>query len=470
MKSLRPLLALLLALLALAVLPATGAPAPGPEEPLIEGEPFQPSQVPVPGVPQPPARAALTFWCSPHPREAGWAVQVTRAWNALHPDQTVRLQALPQDRLAEDVIREAIQSKTTPDLTNHLFPVNAHEFAAMGGLLPLDGQPALLQHLAQRCGPGADTPFRSPDGKLYQFPWKNNPVLLQFNDALFRRYGLSPARTYSEFLATGQRLASSPTGHKIWLWAPSPANKFWRRYYDFFPLFLAASGGQGLLTPEGRANFDNEAGVGVMEFLARLYRSQAAPTRPVLDDPEQQVRAFVKADLAMMMTGPWGIDDVLDAGSDEVSFDFTGLPVPDDYPADRPVWSYGNFRGWGIFSTCENPALAAEFIRFATGREHDLALMQTALQLPYRQGLLEDPEFVTALQQVPAPLAKFALQSRWCRPVDNQPYFNEVLKILSDEMVACAVEGKKTPQEAVREAARRTNLLAEQRARASAAP
>lgn len=436
-----------------------------PEGPLIESDPLGPSALPGAMEPAPQAEPALTFWCSPYPRETGWAVQVTREWNALHPEAPVRLQALPADRLAEDVFREAIERGDTPDLTNHLFPVNVHEFAARGALLPLDDLPELMDHLRARSGEGADRPFRSADGHLYQFPWKNNPILFQYNAALFRRYGLTPARTYSEFLEGARRL---PRGTHLMYVSPAP-EKFWKRYYDFFPLYVAASGGRGLLTPEGRADFDNPAGVAVMSFLRDLYAAGASPTRPLYDEAEDQTRAFVENRLATMLTGPWSIEQVRDAGGEEVFFDFAPLPVPDRYPLDRPVFTYGNFRNFGIFSSCRRVDLAVEFIRFATDRERDLVLFQATSQLPYRRDLQEDPEFAAALQRAPAPLAKFTLQSRWVQPVDNVPWFNEVLQILTDELVACALEGTRTPEEAIREAARRTDALAVRR-QASSTP
>lgn len=450
----------------LAWLPASVGAAAAPEEqPIIESDPFDPSTLPGPSSSPTPGEVApaLTFWCSAFPLEQGWAVRVTHEWNALHPDRPVRLQALPPDRLAEDVFREAIKNGTTPDVTNHLFPVNAHEFASQGALLPLDADAALMQHLAARSGAGADGPFRSPDGHLYQLPWKNNPILFQYNLELFRRSGVQAPRTYTEFLDAGRQLAGG--SEKTWLWSPSPTAKFWERYYDFFPLFLAASGGQGLLTADGRANFDNEAGLAVMQFLSDLYREGAVPRTPQYDDAPQQIQGFLKDQLAMIMTGPWNIEEIRDAGGEKVTFDFVGMPVPDGYPADKPVFTYGNFRNWGIFKSCRNPALASEFMRFATSRENDLEFLRTANQLPYRQGLTEDPEFVVALQRGPATLSKFALQSPWVRPVDNVPYLNDVLGILSEELVASAVEGRKTPRQALSDAAARTNRLAEARKR-----
>ncbi len=447
-----------LALIALLLCLVAPLRAEEPNQPIIEEEDWtnvQPAVDPSLDGHKP----ALTWWCGPYAEEVGWAVQVANRWNQLHPDQPVELRSLPPRKLAEDVFREAIAAGNTPDITNFLFPTNAHEFAAKGALVPLDSVPGMLDYLKARCGANADVPFRSPDGKLYQFPWKGNPLMMQYNAALFRRYNLRPPRTYSEFLQSARVLQAASRAEKraLYLWAPNPANQFWQRYYDFYPLYLAASGGKSLLTPDGKAAFDNPAGVQVMAFLRDLYQQGLAPEQNVFPDDLDQVRAFSDGNLGMMLTGPWNIMQVRDQAGEEFQFDFAQLPVPDGSQPSEPVFSYGNYRNFGMFSTCKDQALAAEFIRFATSRESDLGFLYSALQLPVRDDLEEEPLFVLALQQSPAPLLKFAVQGRWEQPVGNVADFNQVLQILSDELIACAVQNKKTPEQAVHDAARRVD-------------
>ncbi len=403
----------------------------------------------------------LTFWCSPYPLGTGWAVRVTRRWNSLHPDKAVLLRALPPDRLAEDVFREAIKNGTTPDVTNHLFPPNVQEFVAAGALLPLDNFPELMEHLKERVGIEQIEDFRSPDGRLYQFPGKNNPIMFQYNVRLFRQYGITVPRSYSEFIAAGKRLRETMARDDSWFWAPSPTEKFWKRYYDFVTLYIAASGGKSLLTSDGKAAFDNPDGVAVMSFLADLYKNRLAPREDLYPDNPDKVKAFVAGRLAMLLTGPWNIEVVRDVGGEDVLFDFAPPPVPDVYGRSRPVFTYGNYRNFGIFASCKHPDIAAEFIRFATSRESDLEFLRATWQLPCRRDLYKDPEFASVLNQAPSYLSKFALQSQWVRPVDNAPHLNQVLHIISRQLVECAVERKKTPQQAVHTAAVLSNKVAE---------
>ena len=79
--------------------------------------------------------------------------------------------------------------------------------------------------------------YRSPDGGLYQMPWKANPVMIIYNRAIFEEAGLDPDNpplaTYDEFLATAQTLVDEG-GVQAAIW-PSPAGEFFQPWFDFYP-------------------------------------------------------------------------------------------------------------------------------------------------------------------------------------------------------------------------------------------
>jgi multiple sugar transport system substrate-binding protein len=53
----------------------------------------------------------------------------------------------------------------------------------------------------------------------------------------------------------------------------------------------------------------------------------------------------------------------------------------------------------------------------------------------------------------------FARQARHLRGIDSSPNMKEVLDLISQEYEACVVFGKKTPVEAIQDAAQAVNLL-----------
>lgn len=402
----------------------------------------------------PPPRVVLSMWCSPYAAEAGWAIEMVSLWNRTHPDVQVRLRKMPSERVAEDVIRDAIRDGKTPDLCAHMFPVNVHEFVKMGGLLPLDPYPSLLRASAARSGSG--DAFRSSDGRLYQIPWKCNPIMLQYNKALIS--GGRPPRTYGEFLAQAETLRKKG----IHAWAPTPEDRWYTRYYDFYPLYLAASGGQTFLDSSGAPAIDEAAAIAVTSFIAATFSRGAAPSSALYRDPTAQNEAFAAGRLAFLVTGPWNIQLITELAGSTVDFGFAPLMVPDGTDPKRPVVTYGNFRNISIFRSCKHPAEAAALTAFLISRAADVAFMQTTSQLPYRIGLLNDPTFRPILARERHLLA-FARQLGSVRPVENTPLFNDILSLLSRHLVACAVKGERTPAQAVRDAIDEMNQLTQRR-------
>lgn len=400
------------------------------------------------------SKVTLTVWCSPYPAEAGWAIQVINLWNRTHPDVRVRLQAMPQKRVAEDVLKDAINTRTGPDVCVHMFPADVASFVKMGGLMALDGFPSLLAACDKRAGAGSCDGFRSADGKLYQIPWKCNPIMMQYNKGLLRKLGLGPPRTYSQFLAVAEALRK----RGIRAWAPNPSDRWYARYYDFYPLYLAASGGRPFLDSSGRAAFNTAAATAVLDFVAVSFRRGYAPSQELYKDASAQNEAFASGKIAFLITGPWNGPIITELAGNTVQFDFAPLPVPDGTDPKRAVYTYGNFRNISIFSTCKHPREAAALIEFLISRPSDATFVEATSELPFRRALLSDSSFSAPLRKNPY-LINFARQLSTVRPVENTPHFSRILNAISRQFVEAAVKGTKTSGQAVRDASEEVNRL-----------
>ena len=62
------------------------------------------------------------------------------------------------------------------------------QFQKAGGLVALDGFEDSAAYVTERSGERAEQ-YRSPDGNLYQMPWKANPVMIFYNKEMFKRPG-----------------------------------------------------------------------------------------------------------------------------------------------------------------------------------------------------------------------------------------------------------------------------------------
>ena len=92
--------------------------------------------------------------------------------------------------------------------------------------MPLDGFSGAKSYIEARSGASADQ-YKSPDGKFYQIPWKQNPVMIFYNKDLFKKAGLDPNNpklsTYDDFLATSKKIVDSKAAPSAI--APAPRAK-----------------------------------------------------------------------------------------------------------------------------------------------------------------------------------------------------------------------------------------------------
>ena len=137
-------------------------------------------------------------------------------------------------------------------------------------------------------------------------------------------------------------------------------------------------------------------------------------------------------------------------------FDYLQPPVPDDHTG--PVYTYADPKNIVVFSTCKHPQQAWDFIKTMIDKEGDLQLLQLTGQMPQRKNLDTDNFYSNFFNE--HPITKiFAKQVKYVKGVDNCDVIVEVLDIISQEYAACVIYGKKTPEQAVRDAANAVNVL-----------
>jgi len=221
----------------------------------------------------------ITIWYSTNEQEIAWAEEVVEAWNTEHPDEQVEAAAIPAGKSSEDAIGAAITAGNTPCLVYNTAPAAVPGFQKQGGLVNIsttfdDGE----SFVAERSGGAADG-FRSPDGDLYQVPWKANPFMLYYNKDVFAEAGLDPENpelaTYDDVLAAAAAIEQS--GAADYTLYPPASGDYTNALFDFYPFFLANSGGTQLVS-DGGAAFTSEEGLETLDFWKSMYGPDPSPT------------------------------------------------------------------------------------------------------------------------------------------------------------------------------------------------
>ncbi|MFQ5739889.1 MAG: extracellular solute-binding protein [Acidobacteriota bacterium] len=396
----------------------------------------------------------IKYWSATNPNEVELARQIARDWKAQHPHILVEVEPIPASISSEEVLLASIAGGTTPDLCSNIWPGALEQYIEADGLVRLDDFPDFFTVMLARMPENVLQRFRSEDGHYYQAPWKTNPIMMQINLRMFRQAGIDhPPRTYTEFLDLATKLTRDTDGDgeiDHWLLSIDLQPVWYKRMFDFYPFYLAATGGKALVQGS-KILFDNQAAVEVFRLFRELFRRGAVIKSLSYTDPFLQEIVAVKPNV-----GPWSIADIERKRPGQMEYAYAPLPLPDGVPG--PAVTFGDYKNVAIFSSCRHPQAAWEFVQFMISKENDLRLLEVTDQLPIRGGLLDDPVFANFFQRNPK-LIGFAQQALNTRGTDTAPELKEIFDALAQEFEACAILGLKSPEQAVKDAARRSRLI-----------
>jgi len=366
------------------------------------------------------------------------------------------VQPIPEGQSSEEVILAAVVGKTTPDIYANMWQGNVEMYARAGVLIPLDTLRGFLQFINERCDSSTIKEITSADGHIYQVPWKVNPFMTFYNKNLFADNGINDLPiTYSKYLEDAEIFKKSVQmkGAQKWFGYTEVKEIWFQRLFNFYPLYLAASGGAPLIK-DNTAAFDNKYAVEVFRFLQTIYTNGyfSRENLAAANDP------FVTQQIATQFTGPWQTSYLLSIPSRNFDFGYFQPPVPDDHTG--PVYTYADPKNIVVFNTCKHPQQAWDFIRTLVDKDADLQLLTITNELPNRKNLDTDAFYSEFFKKNPM-LLPFAKQVAFVKGIDNCDVIVEVLDIISQEYTACVIYGRKTPEQAIKDAASAVNVLLE---------
>ncbi len=392
------------------------------------------------------AKGPITVWYSNNEQEVSWGKAMVQAWNAANPDQTVTGQEIPAGKSSEEVIGAAITAGTAPCLVFNTAPSAVGQFQRQGGLVNLNDFADGASYISDRSGATADQ-YKAADGGFYQLPWKSNPVMIFYNKDLFKKAGLGAENpqlsTYSDFLAAAKKIKDS--GAADYAIYPAPTSEFYQSQFDFMPLYAAASGGKSLVA-DGKATFNDQAGLDVANFWKTIYANGYAGRETYQGD------SFADGKAAMAIVGPWAVA----VYQDKVNWGSVPVPTATGIPADQ-TYTFSDAKNVGLFTACQNKGTAWDVLKFATSAEQDGKLLDETGQMPLRKDLQAAyPDYFKAN---PA-YQQFGSQAARTIEVPAGPHTVEMLQDFRDAWTKAVISGDGDVAAALQTAADQISTLA----------
>lgn len=399
-------------------------------------------------------RKELLFWCSNNNQEIKLCSALKNKWNKEHISIGVHMQPIPEGQSSEEVILAAVVGKSAPDIYANMWQGNVEMYARAGVLIALDTLKGFIEFMKERCDSNVLKEITSSDGHIYQVPWKVNPIMTIYNKNLFKEYNITELpKTYSGYIKAAELYKKSNQQSEAQKHFGYTAVKsiWYERLFNYYPLYLAASGGKPLIE-NNKTAFNNKYSVEVFRFLQTLYSRDyfSKENTAASSDP------FVIQTIATKWTGPWEIPYLNNILFRNFEFDYFPPIVPDDHTG--PVYTYADPKNIVIFNTCSHPQVAWDFIKTIIDKNGDLQLLEITGQLPRRKSLDSDTYYAEYFRKNPMMLP-FARQVPFVKGIDNCEVIVEVLDIISQEYEACVIYGRKTPEKAIEDAASAVNVL-----------
>lgn len=402
------------------------------------------------------SKYVLTYWSSNNTYEIKYSKMMVEQWNKVHPDKLIKYQPVPEGQSSEEVILAAVVGETTPDIYSNMWQGDVEQYAHAGVVLPLDKFSDFYKFMYARSDSSVLDEVKSQDGHIYQVPWKINPIMMIYNSKLLSNLGINnPPKTYAEFYKDALILKNKSRNKNgyvdRWFGYSEVLPTWWQRLFDFYPLYLAASGGKPLIK-NNKAAFNNKYSLQVFNFLRTLYKDNYFSKERL----SAQQDIFLSGVIASRFTGPWDIAHTKKFAPKGFEFNFSTMPVPDS--SDEEPITYCDPKNIVIFNTCKNPEIAWEFLKFFLNGKNEKKFLEITNQLPRRKDLLTNPLFDEYFNKNPL-MMKFAEQTKRIRGIEQALYLKEVFDIISQEYEASVIYGVKSTKQALMDAEKAVNLL-----------
>jgi len=375
---------------------------------------------------------------------SGWTQKLVGDWNTQHPDQKVSLQELPESADAQrSLFVTNLQAKSDRFDVMGLDVIWTAEFAKSGWLVELDQSQFPLDQMLK---PAVDTAMF--EGKLWAAPFGTNGGLLFYRKDVLDKAGKQPPKTFDELKA----LCPLAQQNNMDCYAGQFA-KYEGLTVNFAEAVQAAGG--EIMTDNGTKVALGAPAVQGLTFLADGFKNGTMPKAAITYQEEPGRRAFMSGKLLFHRNWPYVYASASeDDPANKVKGKFGVVPLP-GFTGEGSSSLGGLNLAVSAYSAKQKSAV--DFLKYASTREAQKGATSLSASPIVWADLYDDPELVAKFPYLP--VLKEGLLAAKPRPVT--PYYQEVTTVIQEEAYA-ALQGQKTPDQAVNDLTQKLNAIAAQ--------
>ncbi|GAA0275991.1 extracellular solute-binding protein [Streptomyces polychromogenes] len=371
----------------------------------------------------------VTWWDTSNEAEKASFQKIAEGFTAQHPKVTVKYVNVPYGD-AQNKVKNAFSSGAdAPDVIRADVGWVA-DFASLGYLdeVPADTVKKIdAEFLPQAAASGRF------DGKTFAVPQVIDTLGLFYNKKMLADAGVQPPKTLEE-LKTAAAAIKAKTG-KTGLYLRGD-DSYW-----FLP-FIYGEGGDLVDAKNKTVTVDGPAGVKGFKAARDLVASGAAVTNAT-DGWTNMQTAFKSGEVAMMINGPWAVEDSY-AGEqfkDKSNLGIATVPAG-SVKAGAPQGGHD----LAVYAGSKNTAAAHAFVEYMTSQEVQVRSAKELSLLPTRTAAYEQPDVKNSeMVQFFKPAVDQSVQRAWIP--ENGSLF-EPLKVEYTK----AVTGASSPEDAAKAA------------------
>ena len=285
------------------------------------------------------------------------------------------------------------------------------------------------------------------NGVMWTMPFNKSLYILFYNDDLFKQNNLKPPVTWDDLLAVSRALTREEGGRTTrYGFVVRPTT-------DYFLLQLITNGGEFLRPGNREVAFNSPAGIEGLQYLVDLVQKHKVA---------YVLNAFADADFGAGKVAMYYVTNPgLAFARAAVAEKFTIGIAPIPYKRTRATLLSGTDVAIMARATPEQQAAAWKYIKFVTGTTGTTRWFMKTFYMPVRRSARDSTLARIYLQQNPEHRA--GLESlAFARTAPNLAEWQEIRDIIQAATEE-AILGKKTPKQALDDAATKANKLLAQR-------